>query len=76
MPLKNQLKYYMKLHDIRQQLVADHMGVTRQAISRLVKDPPRYGLQKLSDLCDVFQCQPSDLIQWTPPVAEANSQPP
>ena len=75
MPLYNNLKDYMRLHDIRQQSVADCMGVTRQAISRLVKNPPTYGLQKLSDLCDVFQCQPSDLIQWTPPAAEPAAPP-
>ena len=76
MPLENLLKPYMRMHNITQQTLADHMGsVTRQAISRLVKDPPTYGLAKLSDLCDVFQCQPSDLIKWTPPVAEPAVQP-
>ena len=63
MPLRNKLKQYMQANGFRQQQVADCLGTSRQAVSQMCRQPPRLGARKLADLCDVFQCEPGELLE-------------
>lgn len=48
--------------------LAERMGVNRVSVSRLKNSEkmPRLHEETLNKLCNILQCQPGDLIRFTP----------
>jgi len=68
--LKWTLRERMKERRISNKLLAERMGVHRNTIRQLKEDQPTMiRLRHLECLCQVLECQPSDLFEFSPETA-------
>lgn len=72
--LKWTLRERMKERRISNKMLAERMGVHRNTIQQLKEaHPTMIRLRHLEQLCQVLNCQPSDLFELSPEIAGVTS---
>lgn len=74
MSIKNQLKFYRSQNKLKQEEVAQKIGVTRQCYAHYEQGIREPGLEILKKLCVLFNCTADELLEIDTPGERAKVQ--
>ena len=63
MSLGKNIQYLRKMNKLKQDQLAEKMGVSRQTISRWESDEVTPELSKLVEMCSLFSCNMDELVR-------------
>ena len=63
MSLGKNIQYLRKINKLKQDQLAEKMGVSRQTISRWESDEVTPELPKLVEMCSLFSCNMDELVR-------------
>jgi DNA-binding Xre family transcriptional regulator len=73
MPVQNKLKSFLADRNITRYQFGKDVGLAPGTAYELYKDPNRLpNSSVLAKICDLYEVQPSELIEWIPPIAPRN----